>query len=218
MPIAIRHTLQPRKTPVQARSAATVDAILQAAIQVLVAVGKERLTTTLVARRAGGSVGTLYQYFPNKSALLQACLRRHIEQIHHAMERACTQYRSAGLLEMGTGLVAAYLEAKMRNAKESATLYAVSSDVEGAAIVRTNGERVLKAVAALFATAQEGLAKDPELVASVVLAAMNGVARRALEAKSPERALVPLRGELVALVHGYLRSCAASRILESNLR
>ena len=66
--------LDPRKTPVQARSAVTVDAILSATIQVLLAEGQERLTTTRVAYRAGVSVGTLYQYFPNKQDLLRAVL------------------------------------------------------------------------------------------------------------------------------------------------
>ena len=54
--------LDPRKSPVRARSTASVNAILEATIQVLLHVGKERLTTTRVASRAGVSVGTLYQY------------------------------------------------------------------------------------------------------------------------------------------------------------
>ena len=74
MPQRSQVVLEPRKSPVQARSAASVDAILEATIQVLLDDGKERLTTTRVALRAGVSVGTLYQYFPNKSALLQAAL------------------------------------------------------------------------------------------------------------------------------------------------
>ena len=80
--------LEPRKTPVQARSAASVDAILEATVQVLLKVGKERLTTTRVAARAGVSVGTLYQYFPNKSALLQAALKRHMVEVGEAVEFA----------------------------------------------------------------------------------------------------------------------------------
>lgn len=213
MPALTRPALQPRKTPVQERSAVTVDAILQATIQVLLTVGKERLTTTLVAMRAGVSVGTLYQYFPNKSALLQACLKRHMNQISQAIEQACEQNRSASLLEMGTALTNVYLSAKMRNVKESATLYAVSSDVEGAAIAKAVAARSLRSVAALFATAKEGLTKDPEVVASVVLAAFNGIARRVLEEKSPERAFESLRDELIVLVHAYLRTCAASPIV-----
>ena len=81
--------LEPRKSPVQARSAASVEAILEATIQVLVDAGKERLTTTRVARRAGVSVGTLYQYFPNKSALLQAALKRHLDEVTDAIELVC---------------------------------------------------------------------------------------------------------------------------------
>jgi hypothetical protein len=61
--------LDPRKSPVQARSTASVDAILEATVQVLLDLGKERLTTTRVASRAGVSVETLYQYFPNRIAV-----------------------------------------------------------------------------------------------------------------------------------------------------
>lgn len=210
MPKAAAPPLQPRKKPVQARSSVTVEAILQATIQVLLSVGKERLTTTQVAHRAGVSVGTLYQYFPNKSSLLQACLKRHMEEVSQAIQQVCEQHRSAPLLEMGTALILAYLTAKMRDAKISSALYAVSSDVDGATIVKTIGTRSLRSVAELLATAKEGLAKDPELVASVVLAGLNGISRRLLESKSPERHLESLREELIVLIHAYLRTCAAS--------
>lgn len=83
--------LEPRKTPVQARSAASVDAILEATVQVLLSEGKERLTTTRVAGRAGVSVGTLYQYFPNKRSLLQAVLRRHLDHVTVTVERVCRE-------------------------------------------------------------------------------------------------------------------------------
>src|SRR6202042_1642134 len=85
--------LEPRKSPVQARSAASVDAILEATIQVLLSVGKERLTTTKVALRAGVSVGTLYQYFPNKSALLQGALKRHMDAVTDAIEVVCNEQK-----------------------------------------------------------------------------------------------------------------------------
>jgi AcrR family transcriptional regulator len=80
--------LEPRKTPVQARSTASVKAILDATIQVLLNRGKQRLTTSKVALPAGVSVGTLYQYFPNKSDLLQAVLKRHLDEVTDADERA----------------------------------------------------------------------------------------------------------------------------------
>ena len=59
-----------RKDPTQARSAALVEAVLQAAVQVLAKEGAARFTMQRVAEAAGASVGSLYQYFPNKAALL----------------------------------------------------------------------------------------------------------------------------------------------------
>ncbi len=59
-----------RKSPKQARSNELVNAILQAAVQVLAQEGAQRFTTARVAERAGVSVGSLYQYFPNKAAIL----------------------------------------------------------------------------------------------------------------------------------------------------
>ena len=94
---AFDRALEPRKTPVQARSAASVDAILEATIQVLLDVGKERLTTTRVALRAGVSVGTLYQYFPNKSALLQAVLTSHLNEVTEAVEAVCRDQKGKPL-------------------------------------------------------------------------------------------------------------------------
>lgn len=59
-----------RKQPRQARSSDLVAAVLEAATQVLGEVGAERFTTARVAERAGVSIGSLYQYFPNKAAIL----------------------------------------------------------------------------------------------------------------------------------------------------
>src|SRR3979411_267399 len=144
--------LEPRKSPVQARSAASVDAILEATIQVLLAAGKERLTTTRVALRAGVSVGTLYQYFPNKSALLQAALKRHFDEVAEAVEQVCREQQGNPLRHMATALVNGFLEAKMKNAKTSVALYSVSSDVDGAKIVQQMGVRISKAIVGMLAT------------------------------------------------------------------
>lgn len=66
-----RHTpVSLRKQPKQARSTELVEAILEAAVQVLAREGAQRFTTARVAERAGVSIGSLYQYFPNKAAIL----------------------------------------------------------------------------------------------------------------------------------------------------
>ena len=69
-------SLNPRKAPRQSRAQATHDAILEAATQILSAVGLNGFNTNAVAARAGTSIGSLYQYFPNKDALMVALIHR----------------------------------------------------------------------------------------------------------------------------------------------
>ncbi|HME05846.1 MAG TPA: TetR/AcrR family transcriptional regulator [Bryobacteraceae bacterium] len=209
MPQRSPAVLEPRKSPVQARSAASVDAILEATIQVLLQAGKERLTTTKVAQRAGVSVGTLYQYFPNKTALLRAALKRHLDEVTEAMERVCHQQRGHSLEQMATALVTAFLEAKMRDAKTSVALYAVSSDVDGAKIAQEMGIRSNKAIVGMLKTAREPLTTDPHLVASMLQSVMAGVSRRLLESGAPEKQLDLLRQEVIFLACTYLKACSA---------
>lgn len=70
---------KPRKRPRQARSAATVDAIVEATGHVLARHGLAKSTTARIARRAGVSVGSLYQYFPGKESLVAAFIERRLE-------------------------------------------------------------------------------------------------------------------------------------------
>ena len=69
-----------KKKPVQERAKVTMAAIMEAAGQVLAAEGLLRTTTHRIAKRAGVSVGTLYQYFPNKQAVLMQLLRNYREE------------------------------------------------------------------------------------------------------------------------------------------
>ena len=195
----------------QARSAASVEAILVAAIQVLVAIGKERLTTTRVAERAGVSVGTLYQYFPNKSALLQAALKRHLDAVADAVEQACREQQGGTLKDMASALITAFLQAKLKKAKISAALYSISSDIDGSKIVKQMSARTNKAIAEMLTSACEPLNKDPQLVASMLQDAMIGIARRMIESGTPEKHIEAYRQELIFLASSYLEACAANR-------
>lgn len=201
-------TMEPRKSPIQARSTASVEAILKATIQVLLKVGKESLTTTRVAARAGVSVGTLYQYFPNKSALLRAALQRHMDEIGTVLETVCREQSGSSLEKMATALVTSFLDAKMKDAKASVALYSVSSDVDGARISREMSLKVNRAIVAMLATAKDELTTDPELVVAMLQATMTGVSRRLLESASPESDFERLRDGLVFLVSAYLRACS----------
>jgi len=76
---------KPRRTPRQARAESTVDAILDAAFQLLEADGIEKLTTNHVAQRAGVSIGTLYQYFASKQEILAALAQRRAAAVRDAI-------------------------------------------------------------------------------------------------------------------------------------
>ncbi|MEE4160020.1 TetR/AcrR family transcriptional regulator [Pseudomonas viridiflava] len=73
-----RTSVKPRKIPAQARSRATVDAIIQATTYILTKVGWDGLTTNAIAERAGVNIGSLYQFFPNKEAIIAELQRRHV--------------------------------------------------------------------------------------------------------------------------------------------
>jgi AcrR family transcriptional regulator len=78
-------TTSPRRRPRQARAQATVDAIVKATARVLVDEGYDRASTNRVALAAGVSIGSLYQYFPSKEALVAALVEDHIAKMQSAL-------------------------------------------------------------------------------------------------------------------------------------
>ena len=73
--------INPRKLASQERSRATVDALLEATTRVLLKEGYDRASTNRIAEVAGVSIGSLYQYFPSKEALVAAVIDRHAQEI-----------------------------------------------------------------------------------------------------------------------------------------
>ena len=200
--------LEPRKTPLQARSTASVSAIMQATVQVLLKDGKSKLTTTRIARRAGVSVGTLYQYFPNKSSLLQALLKEHLNRVTLAVETACEAHHGVPLARMAEALTSAFVQAKFRNIDASVALYAVSDDVEGKRIARGMHTRLVRAAAAMFKTASEQSIAEPDVVAATLVSAMAGVSRAMLEAGATRSAMATMEKELTVMIRAYLEASA----------
>jgi AcrR family transcriptional regulator len=101
----------PRKAPRQARAEATVDAILQATARVLVKLGYDRASTNRIAAEAGVSVGSLYQYFPSKEALVAALIDRHMTQMVELFERHFEELSAAPLPVVAHAMVRVMLEA-----------------------------------------------------------------------------------------------------------
>ena len=99
---ASTHAAQVRKLPRQQRSKQMVKTILQAAAEVFAELGYARATTNKIAERAGVSVGSLYQYFGNKDALLAHLLEQHHARVHKVVDAALTKLSNPALpLEVG---------------------------------------------------------------------------------------------------------------------
>lgn len=103
-----RSKLSPRKDAVQARGRRTVEAVLEAAAQVFSRRGYASGTTNHIAERAGVSIGTLYQYFPNKDAILVALVRRHMSEATALLQGLLAQAGPALPLE---GLIGGFIDA-----------------------------------------------------------------------------------------------------------
>lgn len=145
MPMSDRRRPQvsSRKQPQQARSTGLVAAILEAAVQVLAKEGAQRFTTARVAEKAGVSVGSIYQYFPNKAAILFRLQSDEWRQTIDLLRTILEDRRSPPLERLRT-LVHVFLcseceEAAMRMAlADAAPLY---RDAPEAREVKTSGHR-----------------------------------------------------------------------------
>lgn len=196
--------LKPRKAPRQARSQATVEAIFTATIQVLLVDGASNLTTTRVAERAGVSVGSMYQYFPNKQALLLALLERHIETILSAMELAANNLARRELGQVGEGLADAWLRVKLADPETSRALYLVAAEFDIATIMQDGTARITAAIERVLVDAIDARPVDPRSAAMMLAAMLGGSVRAIMEGDPTGTALETLCRELPKACSAYL--------------
>ncbi|WP_426390393.1 TetR/AcrR family transcriptional regulator [Variovorax sp. R-27] len=193
-----------RKAPRQQRSRVTVDVIVEAATRVLARRGWARFTTNEIAAVAGVSVGSLYQYFPNKLAIAEAIRQRHLDEVLVALSGAGDDSEAVALdqraARFADGVIAAHSvdEALHRVLLDEVPLVARSSYAE----FEAEYQRRYRALIAASASAN-GAAGDDETAARVLSSAVEGVVHAA--AHRGDLGLPALRSELVRLILAYLR-------------
>ncbi len=101
----------PRKQPRQARSRATLDAILIATARILKRDGFDRASTNRIAEAAGVSIGSLYQYFPSKEALVAALVERHTAEMRAVLQAEMERVARAPIAEAVARMVELMLRA-----------------------------------------------------------------------------------------------------------
>jgi AcrR family transcriptional regulator len=198
----LKRRIRLRKEPTQARAKETTDAILEATLQVLVQVGERSLTTTRVAQRAGVSVGTLYQYFPDKASLVMALKVRYLGLMIHAMREALADPKESTLEGILRPALAALLRVKHEHLALTKAL-AASVERDGTHFVRESLEHFVSALVPILARTLPKL-RDVERHVTLLVAALEGaISYAAFEAPewlASERFL----DDLVLLAGGFL--------------
>lgn len=206
LPKASAPDLQPRKAPQQSRSTATVEAIYDAAVQVLLTKGIAGCTTVHVAKRAGVSAGTLYQYFPNKQALLCAVLDRHMVRTVVAVEEACARNHFQPLDVMIDALVNRFIDVKLVDRGTSVALYKIAADIGASLIVERVRVRYETAITAMLQTAKLSRSTDIPFVVHMIYCTMAGTLRGHLEGNASSRTTKKLRQHLALLITAYCKA------------
>ena len=204
MDIAAPDHLSARKRPRQARSAVTVDAIFEATIQVLLAEGIHRLTTTRVAECAGVSVGTMYQYFPHKQALLYALNERYLDRLAERVEATCSNLHRKSTSDMVIGLIEVYWEAKTERSDVTRVLYSSAVELDNEALIEAFARRMDRATSAMFATAPNARYTNLDLVNVTLLSVIFGTVRNVFERDIPAELQADIRSQLVSMCLSYL--------------
>jgi AcrR family transcriptional regulator len=199
--------VDPRKRPVQERSRSTVDAVLEAAAQVLERDGYAATTTDDIALRAGVSIGTLYQYFPNKDAILLALAERHAQAAQAVLEPLLREIVDA------TPPLAAWLERFVRACVElngrRPRLHQILFEetpfppeiMEG---MYQSGDSILDVFEHYLARAPEVTVANPQLAAYLIFRTVGGIIHAGAVRRPVELTIEDCGRELLVLLGPYL--------------
>lgn len=193
-----------RKKPEQDRSRATVAVILEAATRVLVRDGYGAFTTNRVAEKAGVSIGSLYQYFPNKESLLDELVRRHRHAIEDGIAVAAPQARDLPFADV----VRAAIEHVARAHLVDPSLHRVLSDTAPLGNLdweaKFSARLTAQVKAAFEARRAEIVVPDLDLAVYVVMRTVEAVVHNAATERLSDLKSGALTQEVTRMLVGYL--------------
>jgi len=195
-----------QRRPRQARAQATVDAILTATHRIIEAEGPEKLNTNRVAKVAGVSIGSLYQYFPNKAALLAALFERHTHNLLAGIVPLLIEYKDAPI------------EIVTREAvREMLVAYRVNPRLHVEIMLRTTQDEALQQTLDAEADLHQALVTfmtyrapdvrplDPDIAAWVVSRIVQALCRAAVSERPELLDDDTLLDEITLLILGYVQ-------------
>ena len=181
--------------------------MLQAAAHVLVTEGYERTTTARVALRAGVSVGSVYQYFPNKEAMVAALIERHAEEIVTITEQAVRQSKGRNLDEALRAIIKAGIDAHRVSPPLHKILVEQVPRVGRIAEAMDTSRRLSELIEQVLRERKDELAPgcQPSLAALVLETALEAVAHKIVIQRPELLEDEVIEREMFALASGYLR-------------
>jgi AcrR family transcriptional regulator len=199
-----------RREPRQRRARQTVEAILDAVVRILKREGFDAITTNHIAEIAGVSIGSLYQYFPDKRAIFVALHGRHIEEIDRVIQSTLVEHASSSLEELLRALVEAMIGAHLRDPELFELLASeVPHRADGSRhfAVRLHGAFRL-AIAARTDELDHGMRKGRSVDKMAFVAAhmVESLAHGALFRRPNGLSLGEAKDEIVRAVLAYLRA------------
>lgn len=196
--------LQPRKQPRQDRAGATRRRILDAAAHVFADFGYAAGTTNRIAERAGVSIGSLYQYFPNKDSILVELMTVHTEEGFALIQRHLT----AGLPDSIEDTLRIFVRAAIDNHRDNPRLHRVLFEEaprppEFLAMLHRSEDAVVAAAEALLATHPDVRVTETAMAARMVVATIESLVHRLVAGPRPVEP-GPFEDQLVDMLTRYL--------------
>jgi len=197
---------QPRKAPRQQRSQHMVEAILEATARILAERGYAGTNTNLVAARAGVSVGSVYQYFPNKDALLTALHERHARQMHDAVDTVLVAPAGVSLRVQLGAIVRAWLLAHRREPALHRVLEKEFAFFDAPAEDSAADNDIARRMRALLEAYRGEIGIDDlDLATWIVLRMMESLVHAAVLDAPPQFEAAAIEAAIVDALAGYLR-------------
>jgi AcrR family transcriptional regulator len=204
-----RARLSPKKSPRQERSRATVEAILQAATDILIRQGAGRLTTNRIADRAGVNIASLYQYFPGKHAIIAELRRRHGAERRAAIRQVLIDRRGDSLESILRSLISIGVAAHAVN-PELHRIFSEELPPLRYGDIAAADAPLFGEFRALVTRSASGI-RNPEQLMWMVATIADAVIHRAVVERPDDLANGSLAEELLTLLVRYLKRSARYR-------
>lgn len=203
--MTVKPSTRPRKRATQERSKATVEALLDATARILTKHGYDRASTNKVAEAAGVSIGSLYQYFPSKEALVASLLERHVEELRSILHAELPRLFALPLEEGIAGAVRLMVAAHAHDPKLHKVLVEQTPRMGRLERIQSVEQEMTGIVRSYLEARKDEIGvKDLDLSAFVTVGVVEALTHTAVLSR-PELLGEPFVREVTSVVVRYLR-------------